>query len=86
MAAPITVNGEVVGFLGVDNPRRHTDALLLLSVAASTCYSELATERMMHEKLEQTNRALVDRMKIIQSMSEIYASAYYIDLFIGQFT
>lgn len=83
MAAPITVNGEVVGFLGVDNPRRHTDALLLLSVAASTCYSELATERMMHEKLEQTNRTLADRMKIIQSTSEIYTSAYYIDLFTG---
>ena len=85
MAAPITASGEVVGFLGVDNPRRNTDALLLLSVAASTCYSELATERMMHEKLEQTNRALLDRMKIIQSMSEIYTSAYYIDLCDGSF-
>ena len=37
MAAPITVGGEAVGFLGVDNPRKNTHALLLLSVAASTC-------------------------------------------------
>ena len=85
MAAPIMAGGEVVGFLGVDNPQRNTDALLLLSVAASTCYSEIATERMVHEKLAQTNKALMDRMQIIQSMSEIYTSAYYIDLCSGCF-
>ncbi|MDO5389632.1 MAG: response regulator [Eubacteriales bacterium] len=85
MAAPIMVSGEVVGFLGVDNPRKSTGDLLLLSVAASTCYSEIATERMMHEKLAQTNQALMDRMQIIQSMSEIYTSVYYIDLCTGSF-
>ena len=85
MAAPIMVSGEVVGFLGVDNPRKNTDELLLLSVAASTCYSEISTERMMHEKLVETNQALMDRMQIIQSMSEIYTSAYYIDLCSGSF-
>ena len=86
MAAPITVSGEVVGFLGVDNPRRNTDALLLLSVAASTCYSEMATERMMHEKLAQTNKALMDRIQVIQSLGKIYTSLYYIDLSTGLFT
>ena len=85
MAAPIMVSGEVVGFLGVDNPRRSTGDLLLLSVAASTCYSEIATERMMHEKLEETNKALVDRIRIIQSLGEIYTSMYYIDLSAGTF-
>ncbi|MDO4493568.1 MAG: response regulator [Clostridia bacterium] len=48
MAAPIKLHGRVAGFLGVDNPSRNTDALLLLSVAAATCYSEIATERMLH--------------------------------------
>ncbi|MBO5155114.1 MAG: response regulator [Eubacterium sp.] len=67
MAAPITVSGEVVGFLGLDNPRKNTDALLLLSVAASTCYSEIATERMMHEKLAETNQVLVDRMRDVEA-------------------
>ena len=86
MAAPITVGGETVGFLGVDNPRKNTHALLLLSVAASTCYSEIATGRMMHQRLAQTQKALVDRMRIIQSMSEIYTSAYFIDLAEGRFT
>lgn len=86
MAAPIMVGGEVVGFLGVDNPRKHTDALLLLSVAASTCYSEVATGRMIHEKLAQTNQALMDRTRVIQSLGEIYSSMYYIDLSTGRFT
>ncbi|MGM9632620.1 MAG: response regulator [Eubacteriales bacterium] len=86
MAAPITVGGEVVGFLGVDNPRKNIDDLLLLSVAASTCYSEIATERMMHEKLAETNKALMDRMQVIQSLGEIYTSLYYIDLSTGLFT
>ena len=86
MASPIMVNGEIVGFFGVDNPRQNTGDLLLLSVAASTCYSEVATKRMMKERMEQTNRELVDRMKIIQSMSEIYTSVYYIDMITGHFS
>ncbi|MGN1094020.1 MAG: GAF domain-containing protein, partial [Candidatus Neoclostridium sp.] len=71
MAAPITVGGEVVGFLGVDNPRRNTEDLLLLSVAASTCYSEIATERMVSERLAETNKALTDRTQVIQSLGGI---------------
>ncbi|MDD5832052.1 MAG: response regulator [Clostridiales bacterium] len=86
MAAPITINGEVAGFLGVDNPRRNTEALLLLSVAASTCYSEISSERMMLKRLEETNRVLTDRTRVIQSMSEIYTSVYYIDINAGIFT
>ena len=86
MAAPIMVNDTVVGFLGVDNPRKNTDDLLLLSVVASTCYSEIATKRMIDSDRKEASRKLVDRMKIIQSMSEIYTSAYYIDLATGHFT
>ena len=86
MAAPIMVNDTVVGFLGVDNPRKKTNDLLLLSVAASTCYSEIATKRMIDSDREEISKKLVDRMKIIQSMSEIYTSAYYIDLATGYFT
>ncbi|MBS7315542.1 MAG: response regulator [Clostridiaceae bacterium] len=86
MASPLLQNGKVVGFLGVDNPRRNTDDLLLLSVVASTCYSEIVAERMMDVSLQKTNRELMDRIKIIQSMSEIYTAAYYIDLTTGHFT
>lgn len=86
MAAPIVVNGAVIGFLGVDNPRRNTGDLLLLSVVASTCYSEISTKRMVDSTLEQTGKELTDRMKIIQSMSEIYSSVYYIDMATGLFS
>ena len=62
MAAPIVVNDVVVGFLGVDNPRRNTGDLLLLSVVASTCYSEIATKRMIDSDREEISRKLTDRM------------------------
>ena len=86
MAAPMVVGGVVVGFLGVDNPRRNTDELVLLSVAASTCYSEINNRRLMESRLKETDRALLDRTRIIQSLGEIYTSLYYIDMATGRFT
>ena len=86
MAAPIIVDGVVSGFLGVDNPRRYTADLLLLSVVASTCYSEITSERMMERRISTTNKALVDRTKILRSLGEIYTSLYYIDLKSGKFS
>ena len=47
MAAPIVVDGRINGFLGVDNPRKNTEDLLLLSVVASTCYSEISSKRLI---------------------------------------
>lgn len=73
--APLVVNGTIVGCLRLDNPRSHCDYLLLLSIIASACCTEIANKR-----LQDTNKALIERMKIIQSMSEIYTSVYYIDL------
>ena len=80
-AAPLTVNGSVVGFIGVNNPSRNTGHLLLLSVIASACCSEIVNAR-----LENSNNALTERMKIIQSMSEIYSSLYYIDISNNHYT
>ena len=74
-AAPLVVNGTIVGCLRLDNPRCHCDYLILLSIIASACCTEIANKR-----LGDTNKALVERMKIIQSMSEIYTSVYYIDI------
>lgn len=72
---PLSVNSEVIGFLGVDNPRCNVGDTLLLSVIASACCIEITNKR-----LEDSNKALTERMKIIQSMSEIYTSVYYIDI------
>ncbi|MGN0583986.1 MAG: response regulator [Ruminococcus sp.] len=73
--APLVVNGTVIGCFCTDNPRRNTEHMLLLSVIASACCSEISNRRLV-----ESNNALTERMKIIQSMSEIYTSAYYIDL------
>ncbi|MDO4479267.1 MAG: ATP-binding protein [Lachnospiraceae bacterium] len=86
MAAAITKKDKVIGFLGVDNPRKNTDAFLLLTVAASTCYSEIATKRMLHQKMAKTEEELIDRKKIIHSMSEIYTSVFYINMDTGRFS
>ena len=74
MAAPMVVGGVVVGFLGVDNPRQNTNELVLLSVAASTCYSEITNRRLMDSRMKEADRALLNRTRIIQSLGEIYTS------------
>ena len=79
--SPLVVDGEIIGFFGVDNPKRNTGHLLLLSVISSTYCIEIANKR-----LEDSNKALEERMKIIQSLSEIYTSVYYIDLTKNYFT
>lgn len=53
MVVPMMVHGEVVGFIGVDNPCTNMDKSLFLSVVAASCYSEIAhNKRILSEKLE----------------------------------
>lgn len=73
MAAPFIVNGELCGFLGVDNPKRATDDLLLLKLVATEIYSDIVKNR-------DANKQLKDKINIIKSLSEIYTSVYVIDL------
>ena len=58
MAAPIMVNGAVVGVLGVDNPRRNTGDLLLLSEAASICCRDLSPARKVDSRTEKKDGSL----------------------------
>lgn len=50
MAAPLRMGGKVVGFLGVDNPRKNTDTLLLLQSAAAFVVNDIQRRKTM-EKL-----------------------------------
>ena len=86
MAASLAVDDTVVGFLGVDNPRQNTDALLLMSVAASVCSGAISDRHKAEPGMEKPDEVQVDRMQIIQSLSEIYTSVYYIDLAANRFT
>ncbi len=63
MAAPIIINGEIVGFLGVDNPRVHVEQELFLSVAASIINKEiiLYKEKLRNERHKrELQKALKD--------------------------
>ncbi|MGN0597503.1 MAG: response regulator [Ruminiclostridium sp.] len=75
VAAPLAVNGSAFGVLGVDNPKQNYGHLLLLAVIASACCAEIANKRR-----RESDKALDERMNIIQSLSEIYTSVYYIDI------
>ncbi|MGN0650312.1 MAG: response regulator [Oscillospiraceae bacterium] len=81
-AVSLVVNGSVVGFLGVDNPRCNTESFLLLSVFASACCSEIVNNRLEKTNAELT--ALLETEKqhsaIIDSLSNVFFALYYIDI------
>ena len=53
MAAPLTLGGQIVGFLGVDNPRANTNTLLVLQAVSAFAVNELGRKRQ-----EQQHRML----------------------------
>ena len=61
MAMPILVDGELIGFLGVGNPRRNTGDDLLLSVVVAACRSESAAQRLLGFDRARAGREMVDR-------------------------
>ena len=69
MAAPFVVNGKSMGFLGVDTPRRNTEDLLLLSVAAGVSYREISGR---HREMEAQGN-------LIQALAIPYANVYTVN-------
>ena len=45
MAAPLRLGGDIVGFLGVDNPRTNTNTLLVLQAVSSFVVNQLGKQR-----------------------------------------
>ena len=45
MAAPLQLGGDIVGFLGVDNPRTNTNTLLILQATSSFVVNQLGKQR-----------------------------------------
>ena len=45
MAAPLQLGGDIVGFLGVDNPRTNTNTLLILQAVSSFVVNQLGKQR-----------------------------------------
>ena len=78
IAAPVIVNGSVIGFLVADNPCSNTEDLLLLSVMASTCYSELSCRRRMeNDNAEKEEVASQDNL--IQALAIPYENIYAVN-------
>ena len=45
MAAPLQLGGDIIGFLGVDNPRTNTNTLLVLQAVSSFVVNQLSKKR-----------------------------------------
>ncbi|MDO4803702.1 MAG: response regulator [Lachnospiraceae bacterium] len=51
MAAPLKLGGDIVGFLGVDNPSANTNTLLVLQAVSSFVVNQLGKQREERQKL-----------------------------------
>lgn len=94
MVAPFSVDGDILGYVGVDNPRVHKDNLLLLSIIATTLYKEvqgMKEKEKLTEALEQAEllNKIYEEEKVknavISSLARTYFCIYHIDLQSGKF-
>ena len=66
LAVPLVMDGDIIGFLGVDNPRKHCHFHLLLSVVATYTHNilirnrEIAEREALHKKQMQEERIRAD--------------------------
>ena len=63
MAAPLQLGGDIVGFLGVDNPRANTNTLLVLQAVSSFVVNQLGKQREEQQRLMLT--ALTDDYDVL---------------------
>ena len=63
MAAPLHLGGDIVGFLGVDNPRANTNTLLVLQAVSSFVVNQLGKQREERQGMMLT--ALTDDYEIL---------------------
>lgn len=63
MAAPLRLGDDIVGFLGVDNPRANTNTLLILQAVSSFVVNQLGKQR--EERQQLTISALTDDYDVL---------------------
>ena len=63
MAAPLRLGSDIVGFLGVDNPRSNTNTLLVLQAVSSFVVNQLGKQREERQRLMLT--ALTDDYDVL---------------------
>ena len=63
MAAPLRLGGDIVDFLGVDNPRANTNTLLVLQAVSSFVVNQLGKQR--EERQSMMLNALTDDYEVL---------------------
>ena len=80
---PIKNGKTIVGFLGLDNPKKSVDDRFLLRSVSVIIYSEIARRRqsrLQEREAEKQKRQLELDKSIIEVLANEYASAFYVDL------
>lgn len=67
MAAPLYLNGKLAGFLGVDNPDKNKDTLLLMQSVAAFVVNDI-------------QKRITVEQQIIGALAKVYVSMYLLDL------
>ncbi|MDO4178383.1 MAG: response regulator [Phascolarctobacterium sp.] len=69
MAAPLLVEGKAVGFLGLDNPKLHTDEFFLLRSVSAYAYAEILSRKQSDEE-----------HMVLNTIRSQYMTMYYADM------
>lgn len=79
MAAPLKMGEQIVGFLGVDNPRKNTDTLLLMRSVAAFIINDLQKRKNLADLYEQSFRDILtgvgNRHAYVRDMCEMESRA-----------
>ena len=80
---PVRNGKNIMGFLGLDNPKKAVDDRFLLRSLSVIIYSEIARRRqarLQEREAEKQKRQLELDKSIIEVLANEYASAFYVDL------
>ena len=78
ITAPLYKGKEISGFVGIDNPHKNTNDLLILKTAASIIYSDI--RRTIAEKKEKEVAESLQNRFFAGTFLNTFESAYYINL------
>ena len=75
IAVPIFINGKLHGFLGIDNPRSHMDALTLLTqltyIIANELQKRLLTEALTKKSYQDPLTGLNNRLAYVETLEHL---------------
>lgn len=79
MVVPLLQNGNVMGVLAVENPRKHKDHLLLLSILSSAIFCNIQNSRFQAQE-RKMKKQLEDDVGAISGLASEYSQLLVINL------